>query len=96
MTSILKQLQDSVSQALVAAFGAEFADKDPLIATTNNPKFGDYQSNVALSLAKPLKQNPRAIAQTIIDNLQVDNMCETPTIAGPGFVNFLRLSQQPK
>ena len=88
MTSILKQLQDSVSQALVAAFGAEFADKDPLIAPTNNPKFGDYQSNVALSLAKPLKQNPRAIAQAIIGNLQVDNMCETPTIAGPGFVNF--------
>lgn len=88
MTSILKQLQDSVSQALVAAFGAEFAAKDPLIATTNNPKFGDYQSNVALSLAKPLKQNPRAIAQAVIDNLQIDNMCETPTIAGPGFINF--------
>ena len=88
MTSILKQLQDSVSQALVAAFGAEFADKDPLIAPTNNPKFGDYQSNVALSLAKPLKQNPREIAQAIIDNLQVDNMCEAPAIAGPGFINF--------
>lgn len=88
MTSILKQLQDSVSQALVAAFGAEFADTDPLIATTNNPKFGDYQSNVALSLAKPLKQNPRAIAQIIIDNLQIDNICEIPSIAGPGFVNF--------
>ena len=89
MTSILKQLQDSVSNALVAAFGAEFAEKDPLIAPTSNPKFGDYQSNVALSLAKPLKQSPRAIAQSIINNLQIDNMCETPTIAGPGFINFM-------
>ena len=89
MTSILKQLQDSVSNALVAAFGAEFAEKDPLIALTSNPKFGDYQSNVALSLAKPLKQSPRAIAQSIIDNLQIDNMCQTPTIAGPGFINFV-------
>ncbi len=88
MTSILKQLQDSVSQALVAAFGAELADTDPLIAPTNNPKFGDYQSNVALSLAKPLKQNPRAIAQLLIDRLQIENMCETPTIAGAGFINF--------
>ena len=88
MTSILEQLQNSVSQALVSAFGEELADKDPLVAPTNNPKFGDYQSNVALSLAKPLKQNPRAIAQTIINNLQTDDMCEPPTIAGPGFINF--------
>jgi arginyl-tRNA synthetase len=88
MTSILEQLQDSVSQALLSAFGDELADTDPLIASTNNPKFGDYQSNVALSLAKPLKQNPRAIAQSIIAHLQVDEMCETPTIAGPGFINF--------
>ena len=88
MTSILEQLKNSVSQALVSAFGEELADKDPLVAPTNNPKFGDYQSNVALSLAKPLKQNPRAIAQSIIDHLEIDDMCETPTIAGPGFINF--------
>ncbi|MEM9509357.1 MAG: arginine--tRNA ligase [Cyanobacteria bacterium P01_E01_bin.35] len=88
MTSILEQLQDSVSQALVSAFGTELADKDPLVAPTNNPKFGDYQSNVALSLAKPLKQNPRAIAQSIIEQLQLENICEIPTIAGPGFINL--------
>ncbi len=88
MTSILEQLKDSVSQALVSAFGRELADTDPLVAPTNNPKFGDYQSNVALSLAKSLKQNPRAIAQLIIDRLQTGDMCETPTIAGAGFINF--------
>ena len=88
MTSILEQLKQSVSQALVAAFGKEFITTDPLVAATNNPKFGDYQSNVALSLAKPLKQNPKAIAQGIIDNLKVAKICETPTIAGPGFINF--------
>lgn len=88
MTSILEQLKDSVSQALVSAFGTEIGTTDPLVAPTNNPKFGDYQSNVALSLAKPLKQNSRAIAQSLIDNLQIEAMCETPTIAGPGFINF--------
>lgn len=88
MTSILEQLQDSVSQALLSAFGDHLADTDPLVAPTNNPKFGDYQSNVALSLAKPLKQNPRAIAQAIIAHLQIEDMCETPTIAGAGFINF--------
>ena len=89
MTSILEQLKDSVSQALVSAFGAELADTDPLVAPTNNPKFGDYQSNVALSLAKPLKQNPRAIAQSIVEHLQIEEMFEKPTIAGPGFINFM-------
>jgi arginyl-tRNA synthetase len=88
MTSILKQLQNKVSEALVAAFGAELADTDPLVAVASNPKFGDYQSNVALSLAKPLKQAPRAIAQSLIDNLKIDNICEPPTIAGPGFINL--------
>ncbi|MGF1542086.1 MAG: arginine--tRNA ligase [Pleurocapsa sp.] len=88
MTSILKQLENSVSQALVAAFGEELADSDPLIAVASNPKFGDYQSNVALSLAKKLQQAPRAIATEIIDNLNCGEICETPTIAGPGFINF--------
>ncbi|MGV2829507.1 arginine--tRNA ligase [Myxosarcina sp. GI1(2024)] len=88
MTSILKQLKNSVSGALVAAFGSKFADTDPLVTPASNPKFGDYQSNVALSLAKKLKQSPREIAQSIIDCLNADTICETPTIAGAGFINF--------
>ena len=88
MQSLLEQLKKSVSEALVAAFGTELAGSDPLVVSASNPKFGDYQSNVALSLPKKLKQPPRAIAQKIVDNLKVDNFCETPTIAGPGFINF--------
>lgn len=88
MQSILSTLQAAVSQALVAACGEEFADTDPLVAATNNPKFGDYQANVALSLSKKLKQAPRAIAATIIEHLQVDDIAETPQIAGAGFINF--------
>ncbi len=88
MQSLLKQLKNSVSEALVAAFGAELADSDPLVVTASNPKFGDYQSNVALSLPKKLKIAPRNIAERIVENLKVDNFCETPTIAGPGFINF--------
>jgi arginyl-tRNA synthetase len=88
MKSLLETLQAAVSKALVAAFGEEFADTDPLVAATNNPKFGDYQANVALSLAKKLQQAPKAIAETIIAHLQVDNIAETPQIAGAGFINF--------
>ena len=88
MTSILPQLKTKFSQALVTAFGAEFADTDPLVVLASNPKFGDYQCNVALPLAKKLKQKPRDIAQQIIDNLEDIESCETPTIAGAGFINL--------
>jgi arginyl-tRNA synthetase len=88
MPSILEKLQTAVSQALVDAFGEELADVDPLVVAASNPKFGDYQSNVALALPKQLKQAPRAIAEQIIPKLEVDEMCETPEIAGAGFINF--------
>lgn len=88
MDSILEKLKYSVSKALVAAFGKELADRDPLVLPASNPKFGDYQSNVALSLPKQLKQAPRAIAEQIVNHLQINDFCQTPTIAGPGFINF--------
>ncbi|NMG57400.1 arginine--tRNA ligase [Geitlerinema sp. P-1104] len=93
MSSILKQLQQQFSLALVAAFGEEFATTDPLLAPTNNPKFGDYQANLAMSLAKPLKQKPRDIAAKLIEALDVSDLCFPPDIAGPGFIN-LRLKPE--
>ncbi|NEQ95521.1 MAG: arginine--tRNA ligase [Cyanothece sp. SIO2G6] len=91
MLSTIAQLKTRLQQALVAAFGAEWADTDPILVPTNNPKFGDYQANVAMSLAKPLKMKPRAIAESIVANLAVSDLAEAPEIAGPGFIN-LRLS----
>ena len=51
-------------------------------------RFGDYQTNVAMQLAKLRKANPRAIAQEIIGRLEVADISETPEIAGAGFINF--------
>lgn len=82
-------LKERFLQALVAAFGQELAATDPLLVPASNPKFGDYQSNVAMSLAKPLKQKPRDIAQKIVDHLNVSDICEAPEIAGPGFINLM-------
>ena len=88
MTDILAALTNRFSQALTTAFGQELNGTDPLVVPASNPKFGDYQSNVALSLAKPLKKSPRDIAQAIIDAVQLDDMAEHPAIAGPGFINI--------
>ncbi len=87
MISLIEQLRVKFTQALIAAFGANFADTDPLIFATNNPKFGDYQSNISLSLAKKIGQQPRIIAQKIIDDLDLGEIAETPEIAGAGFIN---------
>ncbi|MGB2923729.1 MAG: arginine--tRNA ligase [Limnothrix sp.] len=84
----LSKLNSAVSTALCVAFGEEFKDTDPLVVLASNPKFGDYQCNVALSLTKSLKKNPRQIAQSIIDALDLDDVCEPPAIAGPGFINL--------
>jgi arginyl-tRNA synthetase len=88
MASPLAQLRDRFAQALVAAFGADWADTDPMLVPTTNPKFGDYQANLALALARPLGQNPRQIASQLVAQLQVEDLCDPPDIAGPGFINL--------
>jgi arginyl-tRNA synthetase len=75
-------------QALVAAFGPELAGTDPVLVPTSNPKFGDYQANLALPLAKRLGQPPRAIAEAIVAQLDLADLCEPLEIAGPGFINL--------
>ncbi len=74
--------------AIIAALGADYAGTDPQLVLSSNPKFGDYQANLAMGLAKKLGQQPRTIAQSIVDNLDVSAVCEAPQIAGPGFINF--------
>jgi len=88
MNAALEQLRHQFEQALVAAFGSDYAGVDPLLVTASNPKFGDYQSNIALSLAKQLGQPPRAIAEQIAQLLDINAICEPPTVAGPGFINL--------
>lgn len=49
---------------------------------------GDYASNIAMRLAKELGKSPQEVAQTIIDNLEKNDLIEKVEIAGPGFINF--------
>jgi arginyl-tRNA synthetase len=74
-----------VRDALGAAFGAEYANADPLIRPSS---FADFQSNAALSLAKKVGKAPRDVAGEIISHLDISDISEVPTVSGPGFVNF--------
>ncbi len=88
MNSTIAYLTTQLDRAIVAALGDDYAGTDPLLVLSSNPKFGDYQANMAMGLSKKLGQPPRNIAQSIVDNLDVAAVCEVPQIAGPGFINF--------
>lgn len=88
MNATIAELKNRLEQAIVAAFGDELAGTDPILVPASNPKFGDYQANVAMSLTKKLGQPPRAIAEAIVAQLELADLCEPPTVAGPGFINL--------
>lgn len=88
MQLIIEVIRQEFQKALGAALGEEYSQIDPLVVVASNPKFGDYQSNIPLTLAKKLGENPRAVAQKIINHLDLNNICKTPEIAGPGFINL--------
>ena len=58
------------------------------IAKSNKPGFGEYQFNGAMGLAKKLKQNPRDIAQQIVEAADLSDLAEKLEVAGPGFINI--------
>jgi arginyl-tRNA synthetase len=53
-----------------------------------DPRFGDYQSSALIALAKTRRRNPRQLAQEVIGRLDVSTWCESPAVAGAGFINF--------
>ena len=59
-----------------------------LVRPCPDPKFGDYQSNALMSLAKSRKMNPRQLATNVLAKLDVGDWCEKVEIAGAGFLNF--------
>ncbi|MBD2548280.1 arginine--tRNA ligase [Microcystis elabens FACHB-917] len=90
-SSLLEALERAFPEAAAAARAAG-APLDPQLGPSTKPEFGDFQANGALTLAKPLRQAPRAIATAIVERLQADPgfaaLCLPPQIAGPGFINL--------
>ena len=58
------------------------------VTAAADTRFGDYQANAAMVLAKQAKANPRELAAQIADYFETGEVCEKPEIAGPGFLNF--------
>lgn len=64
-----------------------------MVRPTADPRFGDYQANCAMPLAKLIGRSPRDVAATLVEHLDVAEMCDDIQVAGPGFIN-LRLNTQ--
>ncbi len=58
------------------------------LTQATDPRFGDYQTNVALVLGKQHGENPRGLAEKIVADLDVAQLCEQVLVAGAGFINF--------
>ena len=83
------QLAVAVSKALA---DAGLPERTPTFERPKNRDHGDWSTNVALTLAKPVGRPPREIAQTLVDTLGEVEGVAGVEIAGPGFINF-RLAQ---
>jgi arginyl-tRNA synthetase len=80
-----------IESALQTAVRAVLPDADVslvLVRPCPDPKFGDYQTNALMSLAKARKLNPRQLATDVLARLELSAVCEKVEIAGAGFLNF--------
>ncbi|MBN1421189.1 MAG: arginine--tRNA ligase [Planctomycetes bacterium] len=85
MRTIRKVLDDAVAAALREETGEALP---AAVAPSKEERFGDYQANGAMGAAKRLRRKPVDLARAVAGRLHLDEMCEAPAIAGPGFINF--------
>jgi arginyl-tRNA synthetase len=84
METFQSLLAKKLSDALVNAGLPNTGELTP----ASDPRFGDYQTNVALVLGKQRGENPRALAEQIVAQFNAGDVCEPPVVAGAGFINF--------
>jgi len=86
MKSVIDILEERISAVMAAATGQESCAA--IVRPATDPKFGDYQANGVMALAKQIKTNPRRLADKVVKNLDVGDICEPVEVAGPGFINL--------
>jgi arginyl-tRNA synthetase len=71
------------------AVAPDLQDISILIERPKNAQHGDFSTNLAMLLAKPLRQNPRVLAEALVKALPASSYVEKAEIAGAGFINFV-------
>jgi arginyl-tRNA synthetase len=85
--NLLHLFQQRLHNALVDLV-PDPAPYSALVKPAQDSRFGDYQANCAMSLAKVLGRKPREVAEEIVRRLDVDDILQPPEVAGPGFINL--------
>jgi arginyl-tRNA synthetase len=88
MNSLKHSLNTLLTELLRDVSGNPEANAN--VITASKPEFGDYQANGVMAVAKSLKSNPRALAQSIVDKAQgkLPTLVARLEVAGPGFINI--------
>ena len=79
-TLLANKLSDALAKAGLPTAGE--------LTPATDARFGDYQTNAALVLGKQRGENPKALAEKILADIDISDLCEPPTVAGAGFINF--------
>jgi arginyl-tRNA synthetase len=79
-TLLANKLSDGLAKAGLPTAGE--------LTPATDARFGDYQTNAALVLGKQRGENPRTLAERILAGIDASDLCEPPTVAGAGFINF--------
>lgn len=88
--NILRLLRVRFSEVL-GDFTDEMRPYLDMIRPAQDARFGDYQANFAMPLAKRQGTNPREVALRVVDKLDVTDLCQPAEVAGPGFINLTLL-----
>src|SRR5437660_12694063 len=83
--NVLERLRDAFSAATPQ--GADPIAFAAAVRPSGDAKFGDYQANGCMALAKALKKNPREVAQAVASVVDLSPLGDSPEVAGPGFLN---------
>jgi arginyl-tRNA synthetase len=83
--NVLERLRNAFAAATPE--GGDPAAFAAAVRPSGDPKFGDYQANGCMALAKSLKKNPREVAQGVAGVVDLAPLADPPEVAGPGFLN---------
>ena len=86
-----EKIKESLRSIIIDLYGSSESIHDEFeisIQDNKEKQYGDLASNVALVLAKPLKRNPKEIAEEIKGKFTTDKEIVKVDVAGPGFINF--------
>lgn len=84
----MESIRTRIADGVAAAIRSLDLDGPPRVEPSADERFGDFQSNAAMALAKAAGKKPREVAAAILAALDLDDVVEPPDIAGPGFINF--------